>query len=475
MPGFHRLEHIARQARQRECAFRRQHVADLLPCRLHEFVLVLPDHLGAPTRSKTVARLQTEIIQPVLADLVVIDRVPLGRIFAIDRRRECRHGVRLGRALIGQILPAVEHGLQILRVQGMRVRCIGLEIQRHHRTFEHGLVRCHTVEQEMIAVDCHRADADVLQLAEQGLIAGIARRRSEPPRQGFDIAHRASRELPVKVHGQFGVCRLRMIPGRRQGRILQGLAQAPQASRIERRHHAGNVVVARFQAARADQARDVALGILLEFGGQIRALLGEVRGTLASCRDRRHCLRVCPQPGFIEVGQFACRLCSGQRNRGQRLAGLDAGQCARHRAIDHHQHQPGAQMLIRIGFRWCQQPGKIRRIEINDRQIVRLEIGGVGFGIGAHHQALIDADDVARPVQGQVQIARHRGCGVAILLGLQGEADGHLGAHCKRGVGGVIVLVRACEASAGPGGEAVGDAHGETIDSLAPLAGRGWG
>ena len=55
---------------QRKCAFRRQHVADLGPGRLHEFVLVLPHHFGAPAGGEAVARLQAQIIQPVLADLL---------------------------------------------------------------------------------------------------------------------------------------------------------------------------------------------------------------------------------------------------------------------------------------------------------------------------------------------------------------------------------------------------------------------
>ena len=44
---------------------------------------------------------------------------------------------------------------------GMRARGLGLEIERDHRALEHGLVGLGAGEQQMIAVDGHRPDADV--------------------------------------------------------------------------------------------------------------------------------------------------------------------------------------------------------------------------------------------------------------------------------------------------------------------------
>ena len=138
---------------------------------------------------------------------------------------------------------------------------------------------------------------------------------------------------------------------------------------------------------------------------------------------------------------------------------FDPRQARRNRAVDHHQHQPGAQMIARSAIAGRQQPGKIRRVEIDDRQIIRLEVGDVGLGVGAHHQARVDADDVARPVQAQVDVARYGGCRVAVLLGLQGQADGDLGLRLQRGVGAVRVLVRARKSAPCPGHETIGNAH----------------
>ena len=51
---------VAREAGKRERALRGEHVADLLPRRLHELVLVAANDLGAPARRHPVARLQAD-------------------------------------------------------------------------------------------------------------------------------------------------------------------------------------------------------------------------------------------------------------------------------------------------------------------------------------------------------------------------------------------------------------------------------
>ena len=59
------LQHVARQAGERERALGGEHVADLLPRRLHELVLVLADDLGAPAGGQSIARLQAQAVEPV--------------------------------------------------------------------------------------------------------------------------------------------------------------------------------------------------------------------------------------------------------------------------------------------------------------------------------------------------------------------------------------------------------------------------
>ena len=58
MPCVDALQHVARQACERERALGSEHVADLLPRGLHELVLILPHDFGAPSRGQSIARLQ---------------------------------------------------------------------------------------------------------------------------------------------------------------------------------------------------------------------------------------------------------------------------------------------------------------------------------------------------------------------------------------------------------------------------------
>ena len=74
-------------------------------------------------------------------------------------------------------------------------------------------------------------------------------------------------------------------------------------------------------------------------------------------------------------------------------------------AVHHDQHQPGPQRLVGVGPGGREHPRKIGWIKINNREVVGLEVGDSGLGVGAHHQAWVDADHVARCVKREVNVA----------------------------------------------------------------------
>ena len=129
-----------------------------------------------------------------------------------------------------------------------------------------------------------------------------------------------------------------------------------------------------------------------------------------------------PQRRFREVGQLRLHLRCGQADRRQRPAGAQRGRRDL-RALDDDEHEPRAQMAGGVGARRREQPRKVGRIEVDDREVVGLEVGDVRPRVGAHDQALIDADHVGRAVEREVDVAGHGGGRVAVLLGLQRQAD----------------------------------------------------
>ena len=386
-------------------------------------------------------------------DARAIDDVAPCRMLAVDRRRERRDRVLLRRAALGQRLTAVQHRLELLREE--IVGRVGFEVERDHRAFEHGAARRRAVEQQAIAVDGDRLFPDVSKLRDQCRVAGVLLRRPQAARERLDVAHGSRREFPVVVNGKLDRGRLRMVPRRTERLHQHGLPQSAQAPAIECRHDTRDVVLARLEPARTDQPRDVALLKLLHLGSES----GFVRFALL-----RHGLCVRPQPRFGEIGQLGRGLLRGERNGRQRTPRLQhrrTHQCAFH----HDERKPRPQMVVGVRLRRCEQPREIGRIEVDDREIVGLEVGDVRLGIGADHEPRIDADDVGRPVEREVHIARDRGNGIAILLRLQRKTDAYLRTRRERGSGRIGVAVRARKSAPRPGHESIRDAHATSASS----------
>ncbi len=256
---FDALEDVVRQACERKCALGGDHVAQLLPRRLHELVLVLSHHFGAPARREAIARLQREAVEPTAVDHLRVDGVPLGGKFAVDGRCQRRHLV----AVLGDISrrhaigSAVQDARQSGRHGARRVGQHRIEFPRHHRTFEHGLVRRRTVEQKMIAVDERIAQSDVAEFVEKRLVAGELLRRAQAPRQRFDVAHRPGREGPRVIDRQFDVAPLGQRPRDAERGVGHRLAESTLATAFGCRNHAGHIGGFGLEPPRTDQARNI--------------------------------------------------------------------------------------------------------------------------------------------------------------------------------------------------------------------------
>ena len=203
----------------------------------------------------------------------------------------------------------------------------------------------------------------------------------------------------MKVDRQLDVDGVGPCPGGLQGVAGDRLAKPAQTSAVGGGHHAGDVVLAGLQAPRADQSRDIAFGVRIQLAGQGRAI--------GRCH-LRHCLRMRPQPGLVQIRQL-------DRGVGAVLSAIDGSgrppiRTGRRRlgALDHDQHQPGPQVIGAVGVRRREQPGKVGRVEIDDRQVVRLEVRDVGLRIGADHQPGVDSDDVGGTVERRNRRCRTR-------------------------------------------------------------------
>ena len=113
-------------------------------------------------------------------------------------------------------------------------------------------------------------------------------------------------------------------------------------------------------------------------------------------------LPVGPRPRVGEVGQLAAGV--GRRRRSS-STGSGAPGCSETVTpvglLDDDEHAPRAQPVA-VAFAGREHPREVGRVEVDRHEVVGLEVGGAGGGIGAQHDAAVDAGDVTRSVQ------RHR-------------------------------------------------------------------
>ncbi len=198
---------------------------------------------------------------------------------------------------------------------------------------------------------------------------------------------------------------------------------------LERGDERSEVVAVGLEAAGAQQAGNVELGVL-------RQCIGD--------RGRRRVLDhvgVGPRPRLRQVGELLAGHGGGLDDE------LGKGPVARHhdrhaRLRRHdHQHQPWAQAVVRTTLCGREHPREVRRIELDGRERVGRHVAGVAGRLGAHDVAGVDTDHVAWPVDAQVDVdgvvrrelqvdrqARPAGDGGAEWVGV-GDAIGEAPTH----------------------------------------------
>ena len=167
-----------------------------------------------------------------------------------------------------------------------------------------------------------------------------------------------------------------------------------------------------------------------------------------------HHLRVGPGPGFTQTRQFSLDVRRAHPQGRQRPLGRHFG-CAGFAALSDDQHQPWPQATVVVGQSRREHPRKIRRIKIDDGQVIGLIVAGVRARVRAQDKFGVDGDHVTGPVQVHHGRNHCRAC----VGTRQCHADLHRGAG---GQGAKIVLQRqgSREAAAHPGQKLVGDRSG---------------
>ena len=230
----------------------------------------------------------------------------------------------------------------------------------------------------------------------------------------------------MEIDRQRQVHRARSQPGRpaRLRRLRAGLRFAGQPSPhadIERWNEADDITAAG-QSRRGHTRRDT-----LRFGCCSRSRLSPIRFPRRwppghEPRPRTRADPAAPRRRLRVVSPITGEA-RGAAGAGH-LRGIDDA------AVHAYQDQPWSQPLVPSRRSRREQPWEVRRVELDRRQVVRLDVAAVRSRIGANDQLRVDAEYIAGPVERQVH-RRQPDAG-------NGQADGEGGSFRKRpAVGGV--------------------------------------
>ena len=234
-------------------------------------------------------------------------------------------------------------------------------------------------------VDERRRVADVhLDPADAG--AGLV--RLEPPRERLEVALRAGLELPVVVDGQLD--RVRRRPGRLQIRGLRACRRGLAPRRRRTRGRGRRSSAASGSSRRGQTRRDT-----LRFGWS-----GERRrdGFRGACRRPRRAAGRAPRP-------------RSRRGRAARSAAPDSiVRCGRTAPLgtvtetpgpvahdDEDEPRPQVAGARHSGRR--EEPRQLGLVEVDRRQVVRLDVRRAWARDRAHDHGRVEADHVARAVE----------------------------------------------------------------------------
>ena len=203
------------------------------------------------------------------------------------------------------------------------------------------------------------------------------------------------------------------VPRRRE-LVLVGrgdlVAEPGLAPRLERRHDAGEVARLRLEPPRADEPREVAVGLR---GEELLDRLGGVQ-----LDD----LRVRPRPRLGEVGQL------GRRARRAAAAAARGSSAATTSSLgrtttstSHGRSRPFVPAAAGV-----KSHGKSGDVELDAGEVVRLEVGRACERVGAEDGARVDPDDVA----GAVDAQRHVDARVSLTSRPTGNSDSGFAVGC---------------------------------------------
>ena len=179
---------------------------------------------------------------------------------------------------------------------------------------------------------------------------------------------------------------------------------------VERGHQAGAVRSLVGQVTRANQPRNQ----------QLRRLFHDRLERL----DTAHAsggLDVGPCPRLRERRQLGVRAVLDLQPVGE-VAGARHN-CHARPVLDHHEHQPGAKLTIRIGRNRRQHPGQVHTRELDVREVIALRIHGPCLGHRAEHLGRIKSDHIAGAAQPDHDFRCH-GFGA---FEVQSQSHGQLG------------------------------------------------
>ena len=233
--------------------------------------------------------------------------------------------------------------------------------------------------------------------------------RLQPADEGLEVATAAGAERPREVHGELEPARGRRGP-RGGGAVGPRIATEPrEPSGFERGNHVGPVRRERPEPAGAEQAGHDARGV----GDQRRHDVGAGGDAVGDLHVRPRPALLRRRQRFRGVGHHDHRESPG-RLLGQR--GLFVG--------EDDEGQPRQQPPVRGRHRRV-APRKVGRVELDRREVVRLDVGRARGRVGADDLVGVEPDDVGGPVE--LDGGRGGATGVAVDLDLdrEGAPDGH--------------------------------------------------
>ena len=213
-----------------------------------------------------------------------------------------------------------------------------------------------------------------------------------------EVAFGARAEFPVVVDGHRDAGQRRSERPRRRERRLAELrvddrgALTGLRAEAERWDDAGDVIRVGHENAWANEPRQRPRRIVVQ-------RIVHVARHDGTGRAIRRGLRVRPRPAVGEVRQLE-RWLRRRRDVEQRQRRVRA-RADRHTVLLLHddETQPRPQLSGGVRRRRCEQPRIVRPVELDAREVARLEVRRPGRRIGANDLMRVDADDVGRAAQ----------------------------------------------------------------------------